>query len=136
MSWVTDRQTTIYSRVNAILLSKLKEKYKDLNVTMDNATPQNPKFPSVYITFLGAGERGQTLDGTSINAVEMTSEVHIKTSKAQGLLANREVADDVVEAFKTMGFSATMPNIPTSNFDGVYESVSRFSRIIGQDDVI
>lgn len=136
MSWVSDRQTTIYSRVDAILMSKLSDIYPDLNVTMDDSPVQSAQFPTVYITFLGETERGQTLDGTTINAVNMTVEAHIKTSKDQGVLENKEIAWDVVEAFKTMGFDATMPNIPTSNYDGVYESVSRFSRIIGQGDVI
>ena len=121
MSWVADRQTTIYSRVKAIITSKLKKKYSSLYVTEDNATPTTAQFPTVYITFVGASERGQTLNGTTINAVEMTVEVHIKTTKAQGLVVNREVAWEVVEAFKTMGFTATMPNIATSNIDGVYE---------------
>ena len=138
MSWVTDRQTTIYSRVCAILESKLSEQYADLNVTMDNAMLQKAKFPTIYITFLGASERGQTLDGTNINAVRMDVEVHVKTSKSQTqpLIENNNISWEVVEAFKTMGFRVTMPNIPTSNLDGVYESVSRFSRLIGQDDVI
>ena len=136
MSWVTDIQTTIYSRVKGILSSKLKKKYSSFYITEDNITPTDAKFPTVYITFVGITERGQTLDGTSINAVNMTAEVHIKTTKAQGLVANNEIAWDVVEAFKSMGFTATMPNIPTSNMDGVYESVSRFSRIVGQGDVI
>jgi hypothetical protein len=136
MSWVADRQTTIYSRVSAILDAKLGDKYDELNVTMDNALSQDAMFPTVYITFVAANERGQTLDGTTINAVNMTVEVHIKTSNAQGMIVNSEVAWEVVEAFKTMGFTAIMPNIPISNIDGVYESVSRFSRLIGQGDVI
>lgn len=136
MSWVTDRQTTIYSRVKAMLMSKLIDTYPNLNVTMDNAPSQDAKFPTVYITFLGESERGQTLDGTTINAVNMTAEVHVKTTHEQGVLENKEIAYDVVEAFKTMRFTATMPNIPTSNTDGVYESVSRFSRIVAQGDVI
>lgn len=117
-------------------MSKLKTKYTDFNVTEDSATPTNPKFPTVYITFIGASERGRTLNGTTINAVDMTAEVHVKTTKAQGLVVNNEIAWEVVEAFKTMGFTATMPNIPISNLDGVYETVSRYSRIIGQGDVI
>lgn len=136
MSWVADRQTTIYSRVSAILNSKLRDKFPDLNVTMDNAMTQGAKFPTVYITFLTGNERGKTLDGTTINAVNMTAEAHVKTSKAQGMITNNEIAWDVVDAFKTMGFGAIMPNIPTSNIDGVYETVSRFSRIIAQGDVI
>ena len=117
-------------------MSKLKSKYSDFNVTEDSATPTNPKFPTVYITFIGATERGATLDGTTINAVNMTIEVHVKTTKAQGIVVNNDVSWEVVEAFKSMGFTATMPNIPTSNIDGIYETVSRFSRIIGQGDVI
>lgn len=136
MSWVTDRQTKIYSKVKAILLSTLSDKYENLNVTMDNALPKNAKFPTVYITFIGGTERGQTLDGTTINAVDMTAEVHIKTTHEQGMIVNQEIAWDVVEAFKQLRFTATMPNIPTSDFDGVYESVSRFSRLIAQGDVI
>ena len=136
MSWVTDRQTTIYSRAKGIISSKLSSKYDSFYVTQDNSTPQNAVFPTIYITFIGSIEQGQTLDAKTINAVNMTVEVHVKTSKAQGMLENNDIAWDVVEAFKTMGFTATMPNIPTSNMDGIYESVSRFSRIIGQGDVI
>ena len=136
MSWVADRQTTIYSRAKAILTSKLKSKYSTLYVTEDNITPTDTQFPTVYITFLTSAERGQTLDGTTINAVTMTAEVHVKTTKAQGILTNNDVSWEVVEAFKTMGFIATIPNIPVSNIDGVYESVSRFSRLVAQGDVI
>jgi len=136
MSWVAEKQTTIYSRVKAILMSKLKSKYSTLYVTEDNVTPTDTQFPTVYIAFLGANERGMTLDGKTINAVETIVEVHVKTTKAQGMLVNNDVAWEVVEAFKTMGFIAKMPNIPISNLDGVYESVSRFSRLIGQGDVI
>ena len=136
MSWVADRQTTIYSRVNGILLSKLKSKYPNLRITQDNATPTETQLPTIYIYFIGAGERGQTLDGTTINAVSMTAEVHVKTSSDQGAVVNNDIAWEVVEAFKTLRFDATMPPMATSNYDGVYESVSRFNRIIGQGDLI
>ena len=136
MSWVADRQTTIYSRVNAILQSKLKSKYPHLRVTQDNAMPTDTQLPTIYVSFIGATERGQTLDGSTINAVVMTAEVHVKTSNEQGAIDNNDIAWEVVDAFKTLRFNATMPPMATSNFDGVYESVSRFSRIIGQGDVI
>ena len=111
MNWVAEAQTTVYSRAKGILLSELADKYKDLLITEEDTSLTDARFPTIYITFPSASERGQTLDGT-------------------------EVAWEVVEAFKSMGFTATMPNIATSNFDGVYESVSRFSRIVGQGDVI
>ena len=136
MNWVYDRQTTIYSKVRAILLSRLKSKYNDLYITEDNATPTKPKFPTVYISFIGASERGQTIENTTINAVDMTAEVHVKVSTAQGITVNQEVCWEVVDAFKSLGFNTTMPNIPVSDYDGVYESVSRFTRLIGNGDVI
>lgn len=136
MSWVYDRQTTIYSKVRAILLSRLKSKYKDLYITEDNATPTKPKFPTVYISFIGASERGQTIENTTINAVDMTAEVHVKVSTAQGITVNQEVCWEVVDVFKSLGFNTTMPNIPVSDYDGVYESVSRFSRIIADGDTV
>jgi len=134
--WVYDRQTTVYSRVKAMTTAKLKSKYPNTYVTQDNATPTNSQFPTIYVAFIGSNERGQTIDGTTINAVNMTVEVHIKTTKTQGVAANNEIAWTLVEIFKTMGFTATMPNIPTSDVNGVYESVSRYSRVIGQGDVI
>lgn len=136
MNWVAEQQTTIYSKAKAMLLSQLRSKYPDLNVTEDDATPVNPKFPTVYITFYNAGERGQTLDGSTINGVYLTVEAHIKVSKSQGVTVNNEVAWTLVDIFKTMLFEATMPNIAISNADGVYESVTRFARVIGQGDVI
>ena len=136
MSWVFDRQTTIFSKVRAILLSRLGEKYKDLYVTEDNATPTKPKFPTVYISFVAAPERGQTLVNDQVNAVEMTVEVHVKVTTTQGVSVNQEVAWEVVDAFKTLGFNVTLPNMATSNIDGIYESVSRYTRIIGNGDVI
>lgn len=134
--WVFDVQTKIYSKARAILLSQLKSKYSDLYVTEDNATPTKPRFPTVYIDFIGAPERGNTIENATINAVEMTAEVHVKVTTAQGITVNQEVAWAVVDAFKSMGFNVTLPNMAVSNIDGVYESVARFSRIIGNGDSI
>lgn len=136
MNWVAEIQTTVYSRLKGILLSELADKYEDILITEEDSSLTDARFPTVYVTFIGASERGQTLDGTNINAVDLSAEVHVKVTNEQGIAVNREVAWEVVEAFKTMGFTATMPNIATSNYDGVYESVSRYSRIIGQGDVI
>ena len=120
----------------ADLKTLLGDKYEDLNVTMDNSLSQEAMFPTVYLDFIGFRERGRTLEGTNINAGIMDIEVHVKTSNDQGMIVNQEVADCVTEAFKTMCFGITTQNIPLGNLDGVYESVSRFSRIIGQGDVI
>lgn len=134
--WVQDVQTTVFSRAKAMLTAKLKKDYPKLTVTQDNKTPTQAQFPCVYIEFIGASERGATLDGTSINAISLTAEVHIKVTSAQGMLAAQDVSFAVLEVFKSMRFQATLPNIPTSNAEGVYEVSTRYSRVIGQGDVI
>lgn len=137
LNWVAEAQTIIYSRVKAITRSEIEDKYPSIYFTESDANPTKTQLPSVYITFAGVYERGGTINGTSINAVDMTVEVHVKSEKTtNGYKANRDIAWTVTEAFKTMGFSATMPNNPISNVEGVYETVSRFSRIIGQGDVL
>ena len=135
-NWVVEAQITVYSRAKGILLSELSDKYEDILITEEDSSLTDARFPTVYISFVGAYERGQTIDGTTINAIELTAEVHTLVTNEQGISVNREVAWAVVEAFKSMGFTATMPNTAVSNIDGVYESVSRFSRVIGQGDVI
>lgn len=134
--WVQDVQTTVFSRAKAMLTAKLKKTYPNITVTQDNKTPTKAQFPCVYIEFIGAAERGATLDGTTINAINLTAEVHIKVTSAQGLLAAQEVSFAVLETFKSMRFSANLPNIPTSNAEGVYEVSTRYSRVVGQGDKI
>ena len=119
-----------------MLTAKLKKTYPKLYITQDNKTPTNAQFPCIYIEFIGASERGATLDGTTINAVNLTAEVHIKVTTAQGMLAAQDISYTVLEVFKSMRFQATMPNIPTSNADGIYEVSTRYSRIVGQGDQI
>jgi hypothetical protein len=141
MSWVYDRQVAIFSRVGAMLKAKFANQYKDskgkttFNVTRNNASNTNATFPTVYMNFIGATERGQTLEGTDINAVNMTVEVHVLTTSTQ-FVDNEKIAWGVTDAFKTLGFTVTMPSQPIGNANGVYESVSRYSRVIGMDDVL
>ena len=134
--WISEKQIEIFSKAKGMLLSELKTNYPSLRVTQDNATPTNTQLPTIYVDFVAAPERGQTLDGTTVNAVSMTIDVHVKTSNDQGAVANNDIAWAVVDVFKTFGFTSTMPNMATSDYNGVYESVSRFSRVIGQGDKI
>lgn len=157
MSWVSDAQTKIFSTVKGEVISSLLKAYPNYggstqservkfwteNITQDNGKLKDTSLPSIYIAFVSANERGQDLLGQTINAIELTAEVHIKTQKG-GMIANRttgftdntDIAWTVLEAFKKYGFTSTMPNTPTSDIGGVYETVSRFSRVIGQGDVI
>lgn len=133
--WVSDVQTKVFSKVKAILTANLKGIYKDLYITDDDETPSDPKFPTVYIHFLQPSERGQTLDGQLINAINLTAEVKVTTTKAQGMTTCKRVAYEVMDAFKSMYFIATMPDFENDG-TGTKTMIARYSRIIGYNDII
>ena len=133
--WIFNIQTFIYSRIKAILTSKLKSKYKDLFITDDNEVPTDPKFPSIYFEFLQPVERGKDLEGKGINAIYLTVEVQVSVTKAQGINVAREVAFEVLECFKDLSFEATMPNFEKDG-SGTKRMIARYSRVIGYNEAI
>jgi len=133
--WVSDVQTKIYSKVKAILTSKLKSKYPDIFITDDDETPSDPKFPTIYLNFLQPTERGMDLEGKTINAIYLTVEVEVTVTKAQGMTVCKEVSYAVMDVFKSMLFDAKMPNF-NNDGSGTKTMFARYSRVIGYDDVI
>ena len=134
--WVYDLETSIYSRVKAVVTNKLKSKYPNLQITQDNASTTEAKFPTVYIHALQPYERGNDLENSEINAVSFTFEVEITVSKTQNLPAAREVSAVVVDAFKQLRFSANMPVFIDDKSVDTKRTISRFTRIIAYNDVI
>lgn len=133
--WVFDVQSLIYSRAKAIILSKLKSKYKDLTVTDNDKEASDAKFPTVYIHFLQPYERGEDLEGTEVNAISLTAEVNVAVTEAQGMSTAREVSAVVLDAFKSMRFRATMPDFENDG-TGTKRMIARYSRVIGSSDII
>ena len=131
-SWVFDIQDKIYSRLQAMCLSKLAGTYKDITVTMDDHVPTKPKFPNVYLHFMTPVEIGGDLDGSDINAVYLTAQVDVTVTNAQGMTVANKVSQVVVDCMKEMRFAATLPEFV--NTDSEYRTVSRFTRTIGNAD--
>ena len=132
-AWVFDIQDKIYSRLEAVCLAKLKKKYSDINVTMDNHKVTNPKFPSVYLHFLAPIEVGKDLDGKDINAIYLTAQIEVTVTSAQEMSVANEVSQVVMDCMKDMRFSATSL-AEFVNTDTEYRTVSRFARNIGNAD--
>lgn len=133
--WVADAQTLIYSKAKAMLISKLKTTYPSLYVTDDDETPSEAQFPSVYIHFLQPSERGQDLEGKSINAIYLTAEVEVTVTKAQGISVAKEVAYKAMDIFKSMSFDGRLP-FEDNRGDGTKRMIARYSRTIGYNDTI
>lgn len=133
--WVADIQTTIYSRVEAILTARLGKTYPDLFITDNDEVPSEPKFPAIYINFLAPSERGNDLNGNGINAIYQTVEVQVTVTNAQGMIVARDVAYEVTDVFKGLRFNATLPTFDNSN-NTTKRMIARYSRTIGASETI
>lgn len=133
-SWTFEVQNMVYSRLEAVVMSKLAGSYRNINVTMDDHIPTKPQFPNVYLHFLSPIEVGNDLDGQDINAVYLTAQIEVTVTSAQGMTVANEVSQVVVDCMKNMRFTATLPEFV--NTDSEYRTVCRFSRTIGNADTI
>lgn len=128
-----DVESVVFSKIKAILTSKLKTKYPELSFTTSDKVLKNPKFPNVYIHLVGTSEIGADLDNASINGILATFQ--IETTDNQNQNRTKEVMDEVVNVMKGMRFSViAMPEF--SNTDSTYRSVARFRRAIGNSDIL
>ena len=132
MSWVEDRINQIYSRVKSKTITTLKTTYPDINFTMDDSENTPAKFPNVYMYF-DVTERGQTLDGQTVNAVYMTVRTKVSASKSQGNVVAQKVNAEVRDEMKLLMFNVSGSPIPTTLGD-VKIINANYGRVIGHDD--
>lgn len=132
MSWITDLDSMIFTRIKYKLEKKFKTKYPDFNVTNTDKSLKEPKFPNVYIQVLGNPEAGETTEAEEINAVVYTMQIDV-TTKTQ--LSTREVSDEVINILKEMMFKGVAFPYP-SNTDDTFRNIARFRRTIAVGDTI
>lgn len=132
MSWVEDRIESIYSRVKSKTISTLRSEYPEINFTMDDSENTLAEFPNVYMYF-DVAERGQTLDGQTVNAVFMTVRTKVSASKAQGNDVAQKVNAKVRDEMKSLRFNVSGSPIPTTSGD-VKIINANYGRVIGHDD--
>lgn len=131
--WTSDIQYKVLTRVKAEGTKRLKTRYPDINFTTSSKSPSDPKFPTVYIKSLPGGERGQTLDGKTVNAVIASFQVEVTTSTNDTDAQN--VADVVYEIMKSMAFQVM--GIPVAdNDEKSYRNIARYQRLVGYNDVL
>lgn len=142
--WTFSIPDIVFSRVMNDFSEDLKTKYKmqkikvngivkwsNFSTSQVSETP--PIFPYITIIELPGAERGQDLEGSTINGGLFTFQVDVfdndKESKAQKCM------EEVMRIMKTMRFSVN----PMPSFDSKpqeYRMTARFSRIIGSGDTL
>lgn len=126
-------ESIVLTRVKGKFPQDLKAKYKDLNFTTSNKVQANAKFPNVYVHLLPAVEKGQDLDGMTINGGLFTFQIEVNDNQLQDRVS--EVMGAVVSVMKSMRFEViAFPEF--KNTDSAFRSIVRFRRVIGNGDTL
>lgn len=131
--WTSEIPSIVFTRIKTEGLKKLKSKYPNIQFTTSSKKATDSKFPTVYVKRMQGSERGQTLDGTSVNAILSTLQIEV-TDDVSDVRA-QEVADVVYGIMKSMRYEAIGEPFP-DNDDSTYRNVARYRRIIGYNDIL
>lgn len=148
--WTSDIPNIVFARVTEDFSEELKEKYEfemtkvkypfmeeaqvswnKFSTSQVSDTP--PEFPYITIIELPGQERGQTLDGNSLNAALFTFQVDVFDNQSEARAG--ECMDEVTRVMKTMRFDINSMPYP-NNSQQEYRKTARFSRIIGFNDIL
>lgn len=122
----------VFTKIKYNVSKKMKSKYPNLSFTTDNRLRKTADFPTVYVHLLGSTERGQDLEGKTINAGYFTFQ--IETFDNQSQKRAKEVMESVLYVMKEMRFDINFPEVQNTN--DYYRCVARCSRIIGSGDIL
>lgn len=132
--WATEIDTTVLSRLRSRGYADLRKNYPNINFTDDDRAPTTPKFPTVFYINISSAERGQTLDGKSINALLHSVQIEV-SDNSQTNATVKAVMSKICDYMKDMRYEVV--NMPFfQNTDTVFRMVARFRRTIGANDVI
>lgn len=132
--WATEIDTTVLSRLRSRGYADLKNKYPNINFTDDDRAPIDPKFPTVFYINISSTERGQTLDGKTVNALLHSVQIEVSDNSQTNATA-KAVMSKICDYMKDMRYEVV--NMPFfQNTDNVRRMVARFRRTIGANDVI
>lgn len=133
--WIALLPSIVFSRIEQEFSEELKIKYgmtsKNFSTVGSNDTPA--VFPFVRVKTLPGLERGQDLEGKTINAGLFTFQIDVTDNGSQE--RTNTVAFEVLKIMKNMGFEITaMPNFEETK--SPYRNTARYRRLIGSGDLI
>lgn len=135
--WVFDNETKIISNLNSFAIPVLKQNFTNMKfqegITITNLKSRlaGTIFPTIYVHEMGGTEKGQTIDGQTINAVTDTYQVDVIVNTQQS--DAKKMLAIVASVFKRMRFEViSMPEFDSE--EKIYRSTARFSRLIAAND--
>lgn len=131
--WFSRITNIVLTRVKAIVGKKLNTKYPDIDFTTSASSSTTPKFPTVYIKRMQGAERGQDLDGSTVNAMLVTFQVEITDNISE--TRAQEVADNVCAVMKSMRFQILGEPVTDSQVN-IHRNIARYQRVVGYGDTL
>ena len=135
--WVFDNETRIISNINSFAIPVLKQNFTNMKfqegITITNLKSRlaGTIFPTIYVHEMGGTEKGQTIDGQTINAVAATYQVDVIVNTQQS--DAKKILAIVASVFKRMRFEViSMPEFDSE--ENIYRSTARFRRLIAAND--
>lgn len=135
--WVFDNETRIISNLNSFAIPVLKQNFTNMKfqegITITNLKSRltGTIFPTIYVHEMSGTEKGQTIDGQTINAVSATYQVDVIVNTQQS--DAKKILAIVASVFKRMRFEViSMPEFDSE--EKIYRSTARFSRLIAAND--
>lgn len=142
--WTMDISEIVFSRIVNDFSEDLKKKYNMQkikvngvinwrNFSTSQVSETQPIFPYITVIELPGAERGQDLEGTSINGGLFTFQVDVFDNSSESRA--KKCMEEIVRIMKSMMFQVnSMPAFESKPQE--YRMTARFSRLIGAKDII
>lgn len=136
VEWVSVISENVFRRIQSdfspsIMENQKMDKYTNFSTVGSSDTPA--VFPFVYVQSLPFDERGQDLDGKTINAGLFSFQIDVTDNKNRKNV--QQISLEILRIMKSMGFEAVTA-LAYEDAKGVYRATSRYQRIIGEGDLL
>ena len=133
--WTDRISSVVFTRIKNEFSSNLKTKYKMTNSNFSTVGSSDTPavFPFVYINLLPSVERGQDIEGNTINAGLFTFQIEVTDNQTQARA--KDVMSEIKRIMKSMRF--TVQCTPTlEDTKDTNRAIMRCNRIIGSCDIL
>ena len=133
--WTDRISSVVFTRIKNEFSSSLKTKYKmtSSNFSTVGSSDTPAVFPFVYINLLPSVERGQDIEGNTINAGLFTFQIEVTDNQTQARA--RDVMSEVKRIMKSMRFTV-QPTPDIQDTKDTHRAIMRCNRRIGSDDIL
>lgn len=125
----------VFTKIKSDFSQEIKNAYgiTDKNFSTVGSSDTPAVFPFVYVQTLPALERGQDMEGSTVNGALFSFQIDVYSNKTQA--EARKVMSEIARLMKEMHFEiVSMPSFQNAN--DVHRMTARFSRIFGADDIL